>query len=541
MCIHRRIRVSWVLIFTLPLVIACDDLDLTPENAFTDESFWTNDDKALSFLNTAYSQLYTSTEYFYNEALSDNAYAPPPGGLQVGAIAAGIHDPSLGRFQGEWNSRYAGIKTTNLFLDNVDRVPGMDEGLRARTKAEARFLRAWQHFMLTTWFGDVPLLRTDPTIEEAQTLVRASAEEVQSFVISELTEVAAQLPTVDEYPEADRGRVTRGAATALLARVHLYAGNWAEVERLSQEIIDGRVGGYGLFPSYSGLFLPQNEYSQEDILSIQYVPEFRMYGDYFDIAPISAGARLNALAPTQSLVESYVMQNGLPINDPQSGYDENDIAAGRDPRLKATVVYHNYEWEDADGSTHVIYIEPGSDPDIPLDEYAPGSSKTWTGYYTRKNFDPTHRIGLASGMNLSLIRYADVLLMYAEARNELGNFDNATWDATVRALRQRAGFPGGAGIDYPITDQGGYREIIRNERRSELAMEGLRIFDIRRWRTAEAVLNGVVRGARYGPPSVEDGYIQVDRRTFNPDRHYLWPVPRDEVLINPNLGQNPGW
>jgi starch-binding outer membrane protein, SusD/RagB family len=295
-----------------------------------------------------------------------------------------------------------------------------------------------------------------------------------------------------------------------------------------------------LFPSYEGLFLPQNEYNSEDILSLQYVPQFRMWGEFFDMAPISAGARLNALAPTQELVDSYLMLNGQPISEAGSGYNEDDPYVNRDPRLTATVVYHLYQWSDAEG-TRTIYIEPGSSPGEAPDEYVPGSSATSTGYYVRKYFDPQHNTNLQSGLNLMLIRYADVLLMHAEAKNELGQMDASVWDQTIGALRTRAGFTNPAAISFPGTGQDDLREIIRNERRTELAMEGLRIFDIRRWRIAEDVLNGYAHGARFGVESIDNGYLRVNLRAFDPEKHYLWPIPRDERLINPNLSQNPNW
>ena len=141
-----------------------------------------------------------------------------------------------------------------------------------------------------------------------------------------------------------------------------------------------------------------------------------------------------------------------------------------------------------------------------------------------------------------LIRYADVLLMYAEAKHELGEFSETVWDETIALLRERAGFTDPAALNYPsgLNDQE-MREEIRNERRVELALEGLRIFDIRRWEIAEDVLNGFAHGAQFGPDDIDDGYLRVSLRTFDASRHYLWPIPRDERLINPNLSQNPGW
>ena len=538
-------KYSYRILFGLSLALLftnCEKLDLVPENVFTDETYWTSTQKAQTFLNTAYSQMMNSQRFFYNEALSDNAYNGRGDIAGAASIASGTYDPSLGRMQSEWDDRYAGIKTTNLLLANIDRVPDMNEDVRTRMKAEARFLRAWQHFYLMTWFGDVPLLESDPSLEEALTITRTPREDVLTFVLDELTAIMDDIPVNSSYSNEERGRISKGAVAAFLARVHLYEGNWPQVVTYCEMIMNGSVGDYELFNSYSGLFSNQNQFSSEDILSLQYAPINRTWGELFDMIPISVGGRVNALAPTQELVDSYLMINGQDIEETGSGFDEDDPYENRDPRLTATIVYNNYEWQDLDG-TSTIYIEPGSDPsDDNTDEYAPGGSTTSTGYYVRKYFDPNHEAGIAISTNLMLIRYADVLLMYAEAKHEMGEFSETVWDETIGLLRARAGFTDPDALSYPtgLSEQE-MREEIRNERRVELAMEGLRIFDIRRWETAEDVLNGYAHGAQFGPDDIDDGYIRVNLRTFDPSKHYLWPIPRDERLINPNLTQNPGW
>ncbi|MCG2461678.1 RagB/SusD family nutrient uptake outer membrane protein [Flavobacteriaceae bacterium F89] len=528
----------------LLLLASCEKLDLAPENQFTDLTYWTSAAKAQAMLNTAYSQMFSSQNFFYNEATSDNAYNGRGDTAGAASLAAGNYDSSLGRFEQEWKDRYSGIKSCNILLENIDRITDMDENLRNRMKAETRFIRAFQHFQLMTWFGDVPLLKSDISIEEAQAISRTPRAEVLQFVLDELDDVEAILPKNTEYSTDERGKVTRGAAIALKARVLLYEGRWEEVAITCEKLINTDANGtYALFPSYSGLFLPENQYSSEDILSLQYVPVDRTWGEFFDFAPLSAGSRLNAMAATQELVDAYLMINGKAIKETGSGYDENDPYVNRDPRLTNTIVYDGYEWkEPATGDVHTIYIKPGSSPDNPVDEYSPGSSATPTGYYLRKYYDPNHETGLASGLNLMLIRYADVLLMYAEAKNELGQLNQDVWDKTIKALRSRAGFTDAPALNYDGSlSQADFRTIIRNERRVELAMEGLRIFDIRRWKTAETVLNGWAHGARFGPSSQDNGYIRANLRSFDPSKHYLWPIPRDERQINPNLTQNPGW
>ena len=212
----------------------------------------------------------------------------------------------------------------------------------------------------------------------------------------------------------------------------------------------------------------------------------------------------------------------------------------RDPRFGATIVYHGYQWTKGDGTTSTIYIKPGSSEAAGasnLDEYAgPGQNSTGTGYYLRKYFDPTAPAGIAAGLNLILMRYADVLLMYAEAKNEQGQMDESIWNETVGALRARAGFTDADALNYPAGD---LREIIRNERRSELAIEGLRLFDIRRWGTIETVMNGYPHGAKFAAGNTQ--YIQLDQRKFDSGRDYLFAVPQSQRDINKNLTQNPGY
>jgi len=523
---------------------ACKDLDLTPVDRFTEATYWTTAEKANSVLNTAYSQMFRNDYFFNNEGMSDNAYNGRGDASGVASLAAGTYDASLGRIREEWSFHYTGIKTCHIFLENVDRVSNMDPALVDRMKAEVRFIRAFHYFQLMTWFGDVPLFESDLTIEEAQSIARTPREEVLNFVLKELDEVASILPINTAYATPDKGRATKGAAIALKARALLYEGRWQEVVTTCEMLMNNSTNGsYSLFPSYEGLFLPQNENNSEVILDMQYVPVERAYDNFFDFAPLAVGARLNALAPTQELVNSYIMTNGKKIEEEGSGYSEADSYSNRDPRLTYTVVYHGYEWKKPDGTTEIIYTKPGTDPDdSAVDEYRPGSVSSPTGYYIRKYYDPTSLANFSSGLNLILIRYADVLLMYAEAKHELGQMNESVWNQTVRALRERAGFTDPQALNFNSAwGQDELRDIIRNERRTELAMEGLRIFDIRRWRIAGEVLNGWAHGAQFGPASVDNGYIRANQRTFDESRHYLWPIPRDERALNPNLTQNPNW
>lgn len=523
---------------------ACKDLDLAPVDRFTEATYWTTAEKANSVLNTAYSQMFRNDYFFNNEGMSDNAYNGRGDANGVASLAAGTYDASLGRIREEWNFHYSGIKTCHIFLENVDRVSNMDPALVNRMKAETRFIRAFHYFQLMTWFGDVPLFERDINVEEAKTIARTPRAEVLNFILKELDEVAGVLPVNTAYGNQDKGRATKGAAIALKARALLYEGRWQEVVAASEMLLNNNSNGtYNLFPSYEGVFLPQNENNAEVILDLQYVPVVRAYSNFFDYAPLAVGARLNALAPTQELVDSYIMANGKRIGEAGSGFNEAEPYKNRDPRLTATVVYHGYQWKRPDGTTKTIYTKPGSDPDrSAVDEYKPGGVSSPTGYYIRKYYDPTSAVNFQSGLNLSLIRYADVLLMYAEAKNELGQMNESVWNQTIKALRARAGFTDPQALNFNSAwSQQELRNLIRNERRTELAMEGLRIFDIRRWKIGDEVLNGWAHGAQFGPASIDNGYIRANQRTFDESKHYLWPIPRDERALNQNLTQNPNW
>jgi starch-binding outer membrane protein, SusD/RagB family len=537
------------LLFLLPLLIGtgCKKLDLAPIDRFTELTFWQSDDNVNNALNSVYGGLYSSQSYFYNEALSDNAVTKSGVNTGADAIASGNFTPTLPRFINDWSGYYAGIKSSNIFLENVDKNTTLATDLKERMKAEARFIRAWHHFNLSKWWGDVPLVTKDVSADEAKTIARSAKADVIKFVLDELDAITSVLPTNDQYAIADNGRITRGAALALKARVLLYEGNrMPEVVAICEDLMNNQSqnGTYSLVPNYTSLFSDKdiNRKNNESMLSLQFVPTLKTWGEYIDFAPISVGARTNNLAPTQELVDTYRMLNGKAIDEAGSDYDENDPYKDRDPRLTATIVYHLYTWRNPDNSTRTIYIKPGTGTTTAekADEYSNAGQGTPTGYYWRKYFDPNYSApGFSSGLKLHLIRWAEVLLMYAEAKNSLGAFDAAVWDATIKPIRARAGFTLPAALNFP--GSGDLTQIIRDERRVEFAMEGLRIDDIRRWKIAETVLNGFAHGAKYNDPTIDNGYLRVQQRTFDPAKHYLWPVPTAERALNGNLSQNNGY
>lgn len=509
---------------------ACVPLDTAPYDRDSDLSFWQNDpDAAISALNTCYVSLTDMYGLVYSDGTTDNAYVK---GGQTKAIGNGTYGTSEGYIHGLWGGSYSGIRDCNELLSHIDMVPGLDAALKARYVAEARVLRAWHYYDLYTRFGGVPYITAPISIAQSRTIARDSKDHVVSQITAELQSVIDAKVLPGSYSaDEDKGRITQWAAMAILAKVYLFEGNFGKVRDLTATIM--RDSGIGLFPSYEGLFEIGNEYCPEIMLSSQYKPVFKEHDIMYNLLPPSMGGYTN-IAPLQSLVDSYIMLDGKAIDDPTSTYDPAHPWAGRDPRLAATIVYPGNGYKLLDGTVK----EPKWSGE---DGYGYSSDVTPTGYYVKKWWDPTYRLTLQSGLNPILIRYADVLLMNAEAHAELGTLTADVWNATVRAVRARAGFTLAGALDFPGAGAD-LKAIVRNERRSELAFEGSRRNDIIRWRTAEVVLNGWCHGHYTGENVGTDaGFVRIELRQFDAAKHYLWPIPQKERDLNGNLEQNPNW
>lgn len=521
-------------VFTLS---GCNEMDNEPTNSYTDKTFWTSIDKAQYMLNMAYNQLYGAGKMWDDERLTDNVFQGR-GFTDQRSIRDGIADASTGLFAGEWSNLYGGIKTCHVFLDNIDRLEASD-AIKNNMKAQARFIRASIFFRLTNFYGDIPFFTKDITLAESRTIARTPRAEVIKFIHSELDDVLQYLPSRDELSADDNGKITKAAALMLQARVYMYDNDWANVEKFCSMIMSGEYGHYALFPSYAGVFDGENEYNSEVIMDVSYVPSTRTWGDMLDMAPLSQNGRVISTAPTQNLVDNYICLDGKSI-DKSSMYHATTPYLNRDPRLTATVIYDGYEWSKNvnDGSKNVIIrTRPNSGT---ADAYqGQSANQSATGYYVRKYFDPKHEAGMASGVNIITMRYADVLLMYAEAMNEQGKMSEVVWNQTVRPIRQRAGFTKASALDYPAGTQVEMRQTLRVERRSELALEGLRWYDIKRWKAGKEYLNGRMYGAPFGN---NGSNLQLDNYKFDETRDYLWSVPQSQMDLNPNLKpNNAGW
>lgn len=520
----------------------CNDMNNEPSGTYGEDEFWASVDKAQYLLNMIYNQHYSAAMMWSDETLSDNLMRTRDYGDER-VIRNGNAESTTSIFASTWKELYGGIKTANMFLANIDRLKADPEQINGM-KAQARYLRAWMYLRLTEFYGNVPYFTHELSADESKRVTRTPHVQIMRALHTELDSIMPHLPRRDDLTDDQRGQITRGAAVTLQARAYLYDGDWAKAERYCDMLISQQeqYGHYSLFPNYAALFTQDAEYNEEIIADCEYAPKVRVWGDMFNMAPLSVGARLNEIAPTQSLVDAFLMLDGQTAEQSPL-YDANRPYANRDPRLTATVVYDGYRWSDNvdDGTKDkVIYINP--DALDKTDAFAGlNKNQTPTGYYVRKYYDAKHEHHMQSSINIITMRYADVLLMYAESMNEQGKMSREVWNKTIRAIRERAGFNDEQALAYPSDlSQTQMRLLIRRERRCELALEGLRWFDIKRWRIGKECLDGYVLGARFLNNYTEN--IRLDLYIFDNARDYLWSVPQTQMDINPHLKpNNPGY
>lgn len=529
---NNKFKLSIVTLSLLTILFStsCVDLDVTPYDRISDVQYWDKPEAAINALNTCYTNLMSAKEVIFADATTDNAYCK---GGENQAIGNGSYSTADGYVSSVWSSKYAGIRNCNILLDNIDKVPGLTADLKNRYIAEAKVIRAYLYFELYSKFGDIPYFTKTVTIAESQSITRSPKAQVVENLLTELNDVINNNYLPESYSGDDKGRITRYAAIGLKARILLFESRWAEVKAETEKII----GKFSLHPSYEGLFYAANEGNSEVILDIQYMLTTREHNVEYLFIPPSMGG-YSSLAPLQELVDSYIATDGQPISS-SADYSATDPYKNRDPRLAATIIYTGNSYLMADGSKKVINCDKGANKD----GYGFSSDCTPTGYYIKKYWDKDHStiVNLASGLNTILIRYADILLMNAEANAELGSLNQAVWDATIKPIRARAGFTKAAALDFPGA-AADLLSIVRRERRSELAFEGLRYNDIVRWKTAETALNGWCHGLKTNDVvGTDNGYVRVENRAFDKVKHYLWPIPQTERDLNKNLTQNPNW
>lgn len=553
---------------------------------------------ATAFLNNIYAGLQNGHNRVgsdYLDAASDDAISINVSDPDVYKLAMGRYDSrTLITSDMRWGEYYKSIRKANIFINNIDVVPykstytdsqGRVRPLNATQKAEARFLRACFYFELVKRYGGVPLMGDAvPELGEDMELPRNTFEECINFIVDELDAIKDDLRTNPSSDFAQYSHApTREACLAMKARVLLYAasplfnenpidkGNelvgyasydperWNLAAQAAKEFIDV----YG--PDGNGAYgLTQNETSTGDdgTVTINAYGFIKLFCNFYnqgsnpEIIFYRSGANdtsietnngplgfsNNALGngrtlPTQNLVDAFPMLDGKPAGQSKYtlGVGENQYL-NRDPRLNFTVLHHGSQWLNVTLNTSL----GGANNPTNVAEYST------TSYFMRKfmgSFENTSEYS-SQIHNWIMYRYAEVLLNFAEARNEYSGPDQDVYDAII-ALRARAGIDAGDdnmyGLDANMTKEE-MREIIRNERRIEMAFEEQRYWDIRRWRIAEEVLNEPLTGLAIRSNGGTLTFEEVD--VLNPSfatRQYFYPISYDEVVKNDNMVQNPNW
>lgn len=508
------------------LLSACEDaLETIPTDRLSSDVFWQTNNDARLASNACYDKLLNFDPVLFFESLSDighrNYYSN-----DWSVMEKGTADAQATIFYDIWKNLYQGIRACNNYMANVGRIETTDQQELDVYTAEVRTLRAFFYTYLVELYGDAPLITTPITIAEAKELTRTPASELFAFIDKELEEAAAVLP----LRQGEQGRVTKGAALALKARTALYNGAWETAARAAKEVMESGV--YSLYPAYAKLFTYEAENSSEVIFDKQYIKDqySNQAMNLFGVRSLSQGG-LN-VAPTRALVEAYEMRNGKRITDPDSGYDPRDPYADRDPRLGFTVFVPGCTLP---GGT--IYNPlPGSGT---ADDYTQYLAST-TGFGFAKYVNAEDMATPSNcGINLIYIRYAEVLLTYAEAKIEMNQIDSSVLEA-INRVRSRSD------VDMPPVPGGlsqeAMREKVRHERLVELALEGQRYFDVKRWRIGEKVCNTPILCISYVN---DEGELVLAEDAVNPkrwgSREYYWAIPYNEILMNPNLTQNEGW
>lgn len=505
---------------------SCSD-DFLQKDSLTSVStttFWKTETDALNGLAACYDGLQNS--YLYNgdpytcgplnmDCMTDNGGHFNWSGWMAGYdICNGTHSSSSWLIGSYWSACYEVIKRCNSLIQNIDNVD-MDASLVARYKAEAVVIRSLIYCDLTMTYNDVPYLTSVQNLSDAE-CEKTSRETIVEGIMADLKTAAAALPQTAEQ----RGHVTKGAALALLGRIALYNEKWSEAISAYEQVT--RLG-YSLFNDYSTLFSETNEGCNEIIWGCRYegpgLSEGAAFAAHWDTP-------LEAMNGTIDLADAFYRTDGTPETDDVVCAHNDDGSAdlwspnaaryeNRDPRLKATLFVPGMAWGSADGN------------------YG-GAAASYSTIYVMKYFNPAQSSSNSwdSGQDFYIIRYAEVLLGLAEAYVENG--ETAKAYALVDQVRSRVGMPTVESVEGSSLSQAEMRDVVRHERRVELAFEGLRLFDLYRWHQLEDAVQRInAEAAKYN--------FWYETRNYRGEQEYEWPLPQTELDANSKLEQNPLW
>lgn len=538
-------RLKYITLVTLCLTSLCSCekfLERDSPTATTDDKFWNLESDLRGNLESIYDGIpsgaltynWFSNSWMHLEGISDNLIFKGDYLADVTNIPLGLSTSSTDIYREYYQKSYEFIRKACRFLEHYGTAYVEVPQVKERYAAEARALRAWYHLRLWLLYGPVPIVDRSLSANDA-TKAKASQAEIVKFIGDEFLAAIPNLP--DSYTDNERRRLSRGFCYSALSILYLNAKDYIKAAEYAKIVItDKNKFGYDLHKaanpatnSYTDLFSYNGVNSKERIL-------YKNDGNkeaFFRQVPKSLGGQAVS-SPTASLVNSYETRQGKTIQE--LGPDSLDIYTkqpkynnNRDPRFTATILvpeetFLNRTFQPFDQST-------GNIDRIGL------SQSTQSGYLSKKYVDADDVSKPHSGsLSYFVIRYAEIVLTYVEALIEKGDHNNPDVITYINMVRNRAGMPDVTAAQYNTQEK--LRTLIRRERRVEFALEGTRIYDIRRWRTAEQALNGPVYGA-YNP--VSKSLYLIETRVFKANRDYVWPIPHREINSNPNMVQNENW
>jgi hypothetical protein len=548
-------KIKFIALLTvLSITFSCEkDLDLEPLDQVSDNSFW----KVPADFEKAATAFYTGLGSHESGTLDQDSDIAR--GKSINKTSAGIllleNGPS-------WAGFYRTIRATLKISENYEKADAVLKAGAAKYAAEACFFRARAYAGLVSTYGDVPLVtKTLDLNSEELDATRAPREEVVAYILKDLDWAIANLPKESELNASQKGRVTQGAALALKSRVFLFEGTWAKyhggskaIEYLTQSLDASQkliasneyvlYAGSSTATAYRDLFIEAGEGSKETILARRYYKDVN--GSHNTTRYITTGIN----SPTKKLADMYVCKDGLPINISPLFQGYSMMASefvNRDPRMSQTMI--------VPGS--VVKL-PELSAAIKVPNIGSGNNNTTTGYdlYKFLSSDFESQSGNCY-YDFMAIRYGEVLLNHAEALYEKnGSISDADLAITINKLRDRVGV---AHLTNSLVSTNGLNMLdqIRNERTVELAFEGFRYSDLRRWKQSENLLPVDLLGIKYtgtqysttAPnagktlPVNANGFIIVESasvRSWN-QKLYLYPIEPAQIKLNPKLTQNPGW
>lgn len=554
---------------SITLFTACHDLDLNPLSYGSTENWYSSETEIEMAVNELYRDTFWPLDEWGNTDWSDdNIYRESLTPFQNATL-----NGQTSTVTSLWSNQYKVVSRANGVILKANRAieAGASESKVNAWVAEARFHRACAYAKLSSKFGDVPLVEDDIDIDAGFTMGRTDLATVKQFIYDEFDAATEVLPI--SYSGVQRA--TQGAALAMKARYALYMGDYDVVASATKKVI--ALDKYSLHKSYQDLFLQGTKNSVESVFSIPRSIEFGVTIDAQYPLPRNHGG-YGAPNPTWDLFAAYTCTDGLPI-DESPLFDSHDPFKNRDPRLSMTIVPFGENFMGVEYNPHPEALEVMNYKSNKMitnnDTRAVAQYASFNGLVWKKGMDETcMENAFKIAPDKIIIRYADVLLMYAEAKIELGQIDDSVLDA-INQVRARA-----YGVDvtntgrYPavtLKDQQKLRTIVRMERRVEFAKEGLRYMDLMRWKLMDVVMNKKVyimlypsslliekvvnEGDWFWPfaPEIDEygladfsrmeaaGKIVAAAQKKWDKRQNLWPIPTTEVLINSNMKQNSGY